>query len=82
MTTIRSRFKLRRRMLEAYQERNYSDEAGLHGEEIARKNLELKLGPQGWDFFSGVLIPDPNRIKGRFEIDIVVFQPKEKELIK
>ena len=43
MTTIRSRFKLRRRMLEANQERNYSEEAGLQGEEIARKNLELKL---------------------------------------
>ncbi|MEC7435781.1 MAG: nuclease-related domain-containing protein, partial [Candidatus Thermoplasmatota archaeon] len=82
MTTIRSRFKLRRRMLEAYQERNYSEEAGLHGEEIARKNLELKLGPQGWNFFSGVLIPDPNRIKGRFEIDIVAISPKGIVLIE
>ena len=43
MTTIRSRFKLRKKMLEAHQERNYSEEAGLQGEEIARKNLELKL---------------------------------------
>ncbi len=82
MSTIRSRFKLRRRMLEAYQERNYSEEAGLRGEEIARKNLELKLGPQGWNFFSGVLIPDPNRPKGRFEIDIVAISPKGIVLIE
>jgi len=82
MSTIRSRFKLRRRMLEAYQERNYSEEAGLRGEEIARKNLELKLGPQGWNFFSGALIPDPNRPKGRFEIDIVAISPKGIVLIE
>ena len=82
MSTIRSRFKLRRKMLEAYQERNHSEEAGLRGEEIARKYLQEKLGPQGWKFFSGVLIPDPNRIKGRFEIDIIAISPKGIVLIE
>ena len=82
MTSMRSRFRLRRKMLEAYQERNYGEEAGLRGEEIARKNLEGKLGPQGWKFLSGVLIPDPNRTKGRFEIDIIAISPKGIVLIE
>ena len=82
MTTIRSRFQLRRRMLEAHLERNYGEEAGLKGEETARMNLQKKLGPQGWKFFTGVLIPDPNRVKGRFEIDIVAISPKGIVLIE
>ena len=82
MTGFRTRFQLRRRMIDAYEERNHGEEAGLKGEEIARKNLEKKLGPQGWKFLTGVLIPDPNRPVGRFEIDIVAISPKGIVLIE
>ncbi len=82
MNTLLSRFRLRKKMLEATEERNYGEEAGLQGEETARAHLEKKLGPQGWKFFTGVLIPDPNRIKGRFEIDIVAISPKGIVLIE
>ncbi len=82
MTTIRSRFQLRRKMLQAHEERNYAEEAGLRGEEAARLILQKKLGPQGWKFFSGVLIPDPNRSKGRFEIDLIAISPKGIVLIE
>ena len=82
MNTLRSRFQLRKKMLEATEERNFGEEAGLQGEEAARAHLEKKLGPQGWKFFTGVLIPDPNRIKGRFEIDIVAISPKGIVLIE
>ena len=82
MTSFRDRFQLRRRMINALEEKNHGEEAGLMGEEKARKNLEKKLGPQGWQFLTGVLIPDPNRVVGRFEIDIIAISPKGIVLIE
>jgi len=82
MSSLRSRFQLRKRILDTLEEKNYGEEAGLMGEENARINLEKKLGPQGWKFLSGVLIPDPNRIVGRFEIDIIAISPKGIVLIE
>ena len=82
MTSFRARFQLRRRMIEAIEEKNHGEEAGLMGEENARKNLDKKLGPQGWHFLTGVLIPDPNRPVGRFEIDIIAISPKGIVLIE